>query len=26
MFTRNTVPFCRVCQRALAEVIDRHMR
>jgi len=24
MFTRNTVPFCRVCQRALGEVIDRH--
>ena len=24
MFTRNKVPFCRVCQRALAEVIDRH--
>lgn len=24
MFTRNEVPFCRVCQRALAEVIDRH--
>ena len=26
MFTRNKVPFCRVCQRALAEVIDRHTR
>lgn len=24
MFTRNEVPFCRVCQRALTEVIDRH--
>jgi hypothetical protein len=24
MFTRDKVPFCRVCQRALAEVIDRH--
>jgi hypothetical protein len=24
MFTRNKVPFCRVCQRALAQVIDRH--
>ena len=24
MFTRNEVPFCRVCRRALAEVIDRH--
>ena len=24
MFTRNEVPFCRVCQRALAGVIDRH--
>ena len=24
MFTRNTVPFCRVCQRALSGVIDRH--
>jgi hypothetical protein len=24
MFTRNTVPFCRVCQRALSAVIDRH--
>jgi hypothetical protein len=24
MFTRNTVPFCRVCQRALGAVIDRH--
>jgi hypothetical protein len=24
MFTRNRVPFCRVCQRALAAVIDRH--
>jgi len=24
MFTRNKVPFCRVCQRALARVIDRH--
>ncbi len=26
MFTRNRVPFCRVCQRALAGVIDRHTR
>ena len=26
MFTRNKVPFCRVCQRALDEVIDRHTR
>jgi IgA peptidase M64/peptidase M64-like protein len=25
MFTRNKVPFCRVCQRALAAVIDRHI-
>ena len=24
MFTRNKVPFCRVCQRALSGVIDRH--
>ena len=24
MFTRNQVPFCRVCQRALAGVIERH--
>jgi len=24
MFTRDKVPFCRVCQRALGEVIDRH--
>jgi hypothetical protein len=24
MFTRNRVPFCRVCQRALGAVIDRH--
>ena len=24
MFTRNKVPFCRVCQRALSAVIDRH--
>ncbi len=24
MFTRNRVPFCRVCQRALVAVIDRH--
>jgi hypothetical protein len=24
MFTRNRVPFCRVCQRALAGVIARH--
>lgn len=24
MFTRNRVPFCRVCQRALSRVIDRH--
>ena len=24
MFTRNRVPFCRVCQRALAAAIDRH--
>ncbi len=22
MFTRNEVPFCRVCQRALEQVID----
>jgi hypothetical protein len=22
MFTRNEVPFCRVCQRALGQVID----
>jgi hypothetical protein len=25
MFTRNKVPFCRVCQRALGAVIDRHV-
>jgi IgA Peptidase M64 len=24
MFTRNEVPFCRVCRRALGQVIDRH--
>jgi hypothetical protein len=24
MFTRDRVPFCRVCQRALRAVIDRH--
>jgi hypothetical protein len=24
MFTRNRVPFCRACQRALGQVIDRH--
>ena len=24
MFTRNKVPFCPVCQRALSAVIDRH--
>jgi hypothetical protein len=24
MFTRNPVPFCRVCRRALSGVIDRH--
>jgi hypothetical protein len=24
MFTRNRVPFCRVCQRALSAMIDRH--
>jgi hypothetical protein len=22
MFTRNEVPFCRVCRRALEQVID----
>ena len=26
MFTRDKVPFCPVCQRALGEVIDRHAR
>ena len=26
MFSRNRVPFCRVCQRALSAMIDRHMR
>jgi hypothetical protein len=26
MFTRNRVPFCPVCQRALTTVIDRHTR
>jgi hypothetical protein len=26
MFSRNDVPFCRVCQRALSEQIDRHAR
>ena len=26
MFTRNKVPFCPVCQRALTAVIDRHTR
>ncbi len=24
MFSRNPVPFCKVCQRALSEQIDRH--
>jgi hypothetical protein len=24
MFTRDEVPFCAVCQRALEEVIDRY--
>ena len=24
MFSRNKVPFCKVCQRALAAVIDKH--
>jgi hypothetical protein len=24
MFTRDKVPFCRVCQRALTAIIDRH--
>jgi len=26
MFSRNRVPFCLVCQRALSAVIDRHTR
>jgi len=26
MFTRNKVPFCRVCRRALAQRIERHTR
>jgi hypothetical protein len=26
MFTRNRVPFCRVCQRAIVEAIERHAR
>ena len=26
MFSRNPVPFCRVCQRALSQQIDRHAR
>ncbi len=26
MFTRNEVPFCRVCQRALSRVIDLYAR
>jgi hypothetical protein len=26
MFSRNPVPFCKVCQRALSEQIDRHAR
>lgn len=26
MFTRNEVPFCRVCQRALSRVIDQYSR
>lgn len=26
MFSRNRVPFCRVCQRALSARIDRHAR
>ena len=26
MFSRNRVPFCPVCQRALSAVIDRHTR
>ena len=24
MFTRDEVPFCRVCQRAIERVIDRY--
>jgi hypothetical protein len=24
MFTRDDVPFCRVCQRAIEQVIDLH--
>ena len=26
MFSRNKVPFCKVCQRALSAQIDRHTR
>ena len=26
MFSRNQVPFCRVCQRAIARVIDLYSR
>jgi hypothetical protein len=26
MFSRNPVPFCKVCQRALSQQIDRHSR
>ena len=26
MFSRNPVPFCKVCQRALSQQIDRHTR
>lgn len=26
MFSRNKVPFCPVCQRALSQVIDRHAK
>jgi hypothetical protein len=25
MFSRNPVPFCKVCQRALSQQIDRHV-
>ena len=26
MFTRDRVPFCAVCQRAISRVIDRYLR
>jgi hypothetical protein len=26
MFTRNAVPFCRVCQRAISRVLDLYTK